>query len=399
MNASRSIASSNARHDPARAQQIARYLANRVLLVAFALATGGIVYTVIAHRPDNEVALVSGLAVLSLSLRAFTEGLHFGGGESRRLAVWSSGIATLSTIATIVLLLIGVRSIWVITPLVLLNLAFVVCSWPRRADRLTDPATKAEISGFIRLAVVGTLSSAGFTQLAVLLAASVNGLAYAGTYAAANTLTAPITMLASALGSVLFPALASAHASGNVDELRARLSRATSQLSTLILFVCIPALILAGPIVNFLWGASFADTAWILLFSVPAVALGAIASPAVSAITSESNRGMAVSAISSVSGAAIGVIVWVCAIPSSQKLRYPRISDRHCHRRNDSLDPCLEKVLNALGSRKPSDHRGAVWLRSNRPCSPANSRTNLGHDRCHHRSACSVVNHSTALSP
>jgi putative peptidoglycan lipid II flippase len=229
--------------------------------------------------------------------------------------MWSASIAALSLAATITLLLIGVRTVWVIVPLVVLNIAFVVSSWPRPAKRLDDRAIKTEIRRFIRLAVVGTLASAGFTQLAILLAASVNGLEYAGTYAAASTLTAPITMLASALGSVLFPALASAHASGHLDELRNRLDRSTSQLTTLVMFVCIPALILAAPVVQLLWGAAFADTAWILLFSVPAVALGAISSPAVSSITSESNRGMAVSAISSVCGAVVGVIVWACTIP------------------------------------------------------------------------------------
>lgn len=322
-NASRSISSSNAREDHVRAGEIARYLANRVLLASLILTIAVVTYTFIFHRPGIDVILVSGLMVVSVSLRAFTEGLHFGGGESQRLAAWSSAIAVLSLLTTTVLLLIGIRSVWVITPLVALNFVFVAFSWPGRTRKLRDRAVRTDISRFIRFAVMGTLASAGFTQLAVLLAASVNGLTYAGTYAASNTLTAPITMLASALGSVLFPALAAAHASGGLAELGSRLHRSTSLLATMILYACIPMLLLAAPIVHLLWGTPFADTAWIMLFSVPAVAVGAIASPAVSAITSESNRGMAISAISSAAGAAVGVIVWLCAIPFVPRLAIP----------------------------------------------------------------------------
>ncbi|MCI2266958.1 lipopolysaccharide biosynthesis protein [Sediminivirga luteola] len=261
--------------------------------------------------------------VLSASGRAFFEGLHFGGGEGARLAKWSIGIAITSTLAVAALLVAGLHSVVVLAPLGVLNLTFVLVSWPRRPRVSVDRKLKRSVWLFVTLAMVGTLASSGFSQATVLVAGWANNMEYVGQYAAALTLTTPLMLVSAALSSVLFPALSAGHVTRSAVEVRARLGEATSLLITVLVGVSAVLIPVAGSLIELLWGRGFEAAKWIILFLIPVATATAVAVPSVTVITSKSNKGMLLSAASSLSGAAVGVVVWMVLIPVNSELAIP----------------------------------------------------------------------------
>ena len=320
---SRFISAAVATRSHEEAQAIARYLALRVGIFSGALAVIAVAVFAFNPRWSPAAGLTLGLMVVAIGGRAFVEGLHFGGGEGQRLAIWSLLVASLSTVATGTLLLAGVRSALVIVPLGILNLTFLALSWPRRASAPVRPELRHQIRRFIVIAVIGTLASAGFAQATILVANVLNGVVYAGEYAAAVTLTTPFALAATALSAVLFPAMAAAHGTADRIAIRTRVENATSLLTTALVGGLLLVLPMTGPLVGIVWGADFPDTVWIMLFLLPATAAGAIAVPSVSAITSSSNRGMAISAGASVAGASAGALTWVLVLPTFPQVGVP----------------------------------------------------------------------------
>ncbi|WP_404435838.1 hypothetical protein LG322_11930 [Microbacterium aerolatum] len=322
--ASKFVAATNARAlDDHNASAIAASLARRVAVVALILAVGvAIVYTVL-HPGDIVLPIVSAIMVIGISMRTLMDGLHFGAGLTLRLSAWSALIALFGTLATALLLVIGVRSAWVITPLAFSNLIFAVVSWPRRSAGRVPAPLRAEIRTFITLGVVGTLASAGFAQATVLVNAAVNGLAFTGKYAGALTLTTPIALISSALAAVLFPALAASFQSADRGAVRARVLTTTRLLATLLVPVLFVFTLLSDTLVSLVWGEGFTETRWIMLFLVPSVICTAIASPSVSALTARSNQGMFLSTVASLIGTVAGIAVWLIFIPISPELAVP----------------------------------------------------------------------------
>ncbi|MBB5642421.1 lipid II flippase MurJ [Cryobacterium roopkundense] len=177
--------------------------------------------------------------------------------------------------------------------------------------------TRRAIDRFMMLGVVGTVSSAGFLQTSILVATAVNGLSYAGEYAAALTLTTPISLIAGATSLALFPAMARDHGRDDLASLKKRTQLATQTLVTLMIAAFGVIGILAGPITLLVWGKGFQEnTDEILMFLLLAVVVGTIAVPSVNLLTTQSNRGMATSAISSLIGFAIGIAVWIALVPT-----------------------------------------------------------------------------------
>lgn len=301
----------------------ASYLARRTLLAASLLGATVALATWLLTTPPLATIIMSGLMVLTIIGRSLLEGLHFGGGEGLRLAWWSSIIAAGSVLGTIVLLLCGVRSAWVLSPLVLSTLAFIALSLPGRSNKKTDRALVRDVRIYTFLAAAGTLASSGFSQAALLVAGMVNGLSYAGQYTAAVTLITPLLLLTTAVSSVIFPALAAAHASADTNKVSQLLTAATDTLLTPVVAAFIFLSIVGDDLVALVWGDGFALTSVILVILLPGVVATAVASPAVSSITSSSNRGMVISVVSSASGAIVGAVIWVLLTPSVPSLSVP----------------------------------------------------------------------------
>lgn len=321
--ASRYLASQRSRGGDSDTAATAAYLARRTVVIAMALAISTAVVIILSSHVPLSTAIVTGLMVLAVTGRGFIEGLHFGGGETTRLAQWSVIVAVLGTVGTLAVVLSGVRSAWVLGPLIVASLIFVTLSWPRRGGRMKDSALKREIRVFMLLATLGTLASNGFSQSAVLVATAVNGLEYAGEYAAAFTLVTPLFLVTTAMGSVLFPALAAAHSSGSTERVRVVLRRATAALITAVTGGFIVLAVASGTLVRVLWGDGFSLSGMIILVLLPGIVASALAVPAVNSITSSSNRGMMVSVVSSGSGALVGILTWLLVVPVYPEIGVP----------------------------------------------------------------------------
>ncbi len=309
--ASRYLASLNAQERPELARAAARFLVHRVALVSLGLAAVGSGVAMLIGMDSPAVAVMIGVMLVAIAGRTFTEGLHFGGGEGARLAKWSVVVAAGSTCVAAILLLVGVRDVWVLAPLAGLNLLFFALSWPRRSGGRLPESLRREIRVFIVLSMLGSLTSTGFAQAAILVAGATQSLGFVGHYAAAMTLTTPIALAASALSAVLFPALAAAHGAAAKDVVAKRLRSTTSLMVSAMIAIYIPAVLVSDLAIGLVWGPGFEESEWIILFLLPAAVAGTLAVPAVSAVTAASNRGMALSATSSAIGALCGVAVWV----------------------------------------------------------------------------------------
>ena len=321
--ASRYLASEGSQATGDGASAVASYLARQTLFITMSLAIITAAVLALSEGYSHVTLFVSALMVIAVSGRAFTEGLHYGSGEGLRLANWSIFVAIGGTGGALCLLLLGVHNAWVLAPLALLNILFSVSSWPKRASKVRSKPLRREIHLFILLSVVGTFASSGFSQAAVLVGRFMNDLSYSGQYAAAFTLVTPIMLIASGLSSVLFPALAASHKSEEIKGIRQNLASLTSAIATVMICVFIPLSALSGLVVSSIWGPEFHLTPIILIILLPAVILSGIVVPSISAITSASNKGMAFSAASSLSGAVLGIITWILLGSSAPQVAVP----------------------------------------------------------------------------
>lgn len=320
---SRNLAVLNAKGQRQEAIALTRYVLNRVLFVSLlASALFGAIAAWQVGAATSTIMLTA-LMIFSVSLRAYTEALHVGIGKTGRLAKAAFAIACLSTVFILILLLLGLRSAWVLLPLILANIVFTLTSWPPPAKASVPKTLRRQITVFVLISLFGTMASTGFQQAGVLLAALHVGEEYTGNLAAAFSLTAPLLILAAALSTVLFPALAVAHETRDKDLLRQRVDLATRMISLTVMGVSIPLIVLAPQIVSFIWGDEFADAVWMMQVLSIGTAATAIAAPSVSFITSESNRGMIVSAVVSVGGALAGVAAWFAMIGSDARTAIP----------------------------------------------------------------------------
>lgn len=318
--ASRFVSAAVAEGAYARATRIASYLARRVLFATACFVSMIFTLTAIFQFFNMWLVVVTGIITIGISFRVFFEGLHFGGGESVRLAQWSIAIGAFGVMGTAALLSFGVRDAWVIVPMAAANMFFVAVSWPTRSAYRLNVTEKRNIREFIWLGTIGTLASAGFTQATTLVAVAVAGIAFAGEYAAGLTLTTPLAIFSVAVSATLFPALSALNVGEDSAKVRSHVIRATSLMVTVMGAATCVFFILSEPIVAFIWGSEFERTSWIVVFLLTSVLSTAVAVPSVTALTSSSNAGMKVSALSSLTGAVVGALTWVVAVPWSAEI-------------------------------------------------------------------------------
>lgn len=320
--ASKYIAATRGAGSPSDAASVAAYL-GRVAAVASVTLT--VVVAVILALTGNEplTTAVTAAMVLGVSSRAFIEGAQFGAQLIERAAAWSTLISVASTLAVAVLLLLGTRDILILVPLALLNLIYAAATWPSMRGPIPEPAQRRRILRFAGLAVLGTVSSTGLLQSSVLVAQAALGDHYTGLYSVAITLSAPISVLVGATSLVLFPMLAASHGAGDAQSV----TRTTDSVSRHLITVMVPALILlvflGRPVIELLWGAAFAEAYVLTPYVAGAMILTAVASAAVSSLTTGDNRGMLISAASAMTGAAVGVGSWFALLPVTPEFAIP----------------------------------------------------------------------------
>jgi len=218
-------------------------------------------------------------------------------------------------VGVLVSLLVGVRGIFVLVPLSFAYLVFAMAGWPWGAKGRPDLVLRHELDGFVALGVLGTVASSGFLQLSTIFVRVAEGAAEAGQYAAALTLATPPSVLAASLSMVLFPAMAESWGRGDHTGFRRQTDQATRVLVVVMVAVFGVLALCSRQIVRLIWGESFSGAANLLLVLLVAVMMTTLSVASVNSITTRSQRGMVISASSSLIGMIMGVCVWLVLLP------------------------------------------------------------------------------------
>lgn len=321
--AAKHVAAARGRDDPVSAAAVASYLLRRALATSAVLGlVGALLWWTLDFGALEGAVLVAGLTV-AYAAYSLARGIQLGAGQVRRAAILDGIGAGLGVVGVALLLLAGVRSMLLLAPVALSYLLYAFLTRPPNTDLELSPGRRREISTFVWLGVIGTLASTGFLQSAVLVARIWGGQEYAGQYAAALALATPLVMLASSVSLSLFPMLAESAARGDLASVKGQTTRASAALIAIMLSVVGPVALACGPIVAVVWGPEFSDATEIVPFLFVAVLLVTVSVPSVNALTSGSNRGMAISASTSLAGLLVGCLAWVVLIPVSPELGVP----------------------------------------------------------------------------
>jgi O-antigen/teichoic acid export membrane protein len=269
------------------------------------------------------IVALTAIFIYLYSFKSFADSLHFGLGKTKRLARLSPSLSLFSVISVLILLGFGVRSIWIILPLIVSNLIFILASQTPTNKMPVPKSMRSQIFSFVIFEAIGTLGSSGFQQLSVLVATIAIGLEYTGNLSVALTLTGPLLLATGALSSVLFPALGVSHHHNDTAALTRRVNLATRSTSVFVVSVSIILIITAPFLIELLWGSSFGDAVILTQVITVVTCVYAVAATSVTYVTSESIRGMRFSAFASMGGAILGLVSWVFLLKDFPELAIP----------------------------------------------------------------------------
>jgi O-antigen/teichoic acid export membrane protein len=172
-------------------------------------------------------------------------------------------------------------------------------------------ARRREMAGFVGLASIGGLASAGLLQLLPLLARWFTTAVEVSYFVAAVTLVAPLYFLPRALGMALFPAMAQAHGAGEVDVVRRHADLSTRALLVLLAPVFAVGILIARELLLLFGGAPYAAGAAVLQVLLVATYLAVIQVAAVNALSSGTRREVRIPVFSAVAGSLLGLVLLI----------------------------------------------------------------------------------------
>lgn len=313
--ASKFMSRARGKQDDLEVHAVAAHLARRTIQAGLFLAAVAVPAWMIIDKGQATEALSVSVLVIGMSGYAFTRGVHFGASQIGRGIRWDMLSTSLGFLGVVICLLLGVRNIAVLIPMAAGQLLYTVACWPWSAHGRPARDLRREMDAFVLLGSMGTIASAGMLQVSMLVTKVSDGTARAGQYAAALALTAPLAIVATSLSLALYPRMAEAYGRGDHGGLRDQTDRATRVLAMLMVG-CFGMLALASrPIVQVIWGSSFAFTATLVPIIAVALMLNTLGVPSVNSLTSRAHRGMImVSAISAV-GLLVAAIAWAALAP------------------------------------------------------------------------------------
>ncbi|EBF6878187.1 hypothetical protein ACL83_23925, partial [Salmonella enterica subsp. enterica serovar Saintpaul] len=195
--AAKFLAQTRGAGDGEQIRAVAAHLARRCLQVTAVLAplASGWWYL---HEPGAGVVDLVSIALLfaGYSGYAFTRGVQYGVGQVRRGTQWDVIASVCGLLGLLVLLWLGVRSLALLIPLAVSYGLYTLACWPHGAGADMPRSLRREIDAFVTLAAVGSIVSAGFLQMAMIVAKSIAPAREAGMFAAAMTLATPASLLA-----------------------------------------------------------------------------------------------------------------------------------------------------------------------------------------------------------
>ena len=308
------IARSRGAGDDALAGRIATHLGRITLLSALVLSVpaGAFAYFFQDRHEWLTSALVM-LLVLAWSGYTFVRGIYFAIGQIGRALIWDALSAAAAISLLVCVLLLGWTEL-LLLPLGLGYLIYALAGWPRRSVGPTLPATlRAEMNGFVRWTVLGSLASTGFLQLTMIIAQGVGTGFEAGMYAAALTLATPASMLARSFSLVLFPSMAQATGRNDLASVRRQTDLATQGIVAVMGALFGALILVSGPLIELAYGSRYANAGQILPILL-AASLFMILNVAASNSLSTGSR-VRIPALLSLVGLAVGLLGMVILIP------------------------------------------------------------------------------------
>ena len=309
--ASKYLARARGAEDHDELLAVATHLRRRSAVLASVLGAAGVAFWVLYDDGTWVEGLWVGLFTVAYSGYSFTRGVQFGSGQVRRATAWDaiSGIGGL--VALVLALVAGLQGAALLLPLVLSYAAYTVAGWPRVGSRRAPlaPALRRELDEVVALGVVGTLSSTGFLQIAMIVANGSGG-GGGGQFAAAMATATPASLLAVSLSLALFPSLAQSWARGDRREFLQQTDGATRGLMVLMVTV-LGSLAICSPLVmTVVWGAGFDAESPILPTLVLAITFTTVAVPSINALVTRSRGHMRITTGASIAGLSTGVLTW-----------------------------------------------------------------------------------------
>ncbi len=311
--ASRYVAHSLGQGDPDAANAIVRHLTLRTTQALLVLTPGALLYAHWTLQVTPWEGASIAILILGLAGYANVRGALYGSGQVMRSTMWDIGTSVLGFAGVLFLLAEGARSAILLLAIGLPYVLYTLANYPYQRNRSRLPRERRrELDGFVLIAVLGTIGSAGMLHLAVLLSQRIGEPREAGTYAAAITLVTPLSIIGTSISLALYPRLARAageRAHGEVT------NRGNRTITSLLIAAYGPCLLLGPGFAKFFWGPDFAGvdiTVAILLFAVLASGMGIVC---VNSLTSRSIRHLRAMTGASFLGMATGVASWFVLVP------------------------------------------------------------------------------------
>lgn len=295
------------RHE--EAQAATGYLARQSVLASLPLAAAAAVIGVTVLDVPLSLAASGAAFVVAYSGYLAARGVQYAVDRVPRAGAWEVASGGVALVLLLVVLVADASSL-LLLPLVVGYGLFAVVLWPRGSWARPRADLRRQMRTFVVLTALTAVASVGFLQLSMVVARIAQPGAEAGYYAVALALATPLSLLAFSLGRALTPAIARALGKGEVRTARWMTDVATRSLVAVVLPVVGFIALASDPIVRLLYGAEFTASADLLPVLVVAVMPTAWAVPAVSRLSSTSNRLAAAVTATSVAGLLVGVVVW-----------------------------------------------------------------------------------------
>ena len=308
--ASKFIARARGKQDFEEGAAVAAHLGKRTLQATALLAASAVPIWMTLDRGSVSGGISVGILVMGYSGYSFTRGVHFGSGQVLRATKWDFLTGALGISGVLISLHFGARGLVLLMPLAGASLLFTIGCWPWSARGRLRPVLRREIDSFVALATVGTVASAGFLQLSMIVARLVGGAGEAGQYAAALSLATPLSIVASSLSLVLYPSMSEAYGRGDDEGVRRQTDQSTRFLAVVMVAVFGSFALSSRLLVSVIWGEPFAAAGTVLPVLLMAVLATTLAVPSVNSLTSRSQDGMLVATSASILGLLVGATTW-----------------------------------------------------------------------------------------
>lgn len=313
--ASKFIARARGKQDFEEAAAVAAHLGKRTLQATAVLAVLAVPAWMILYGGRASGGIWVGILVMGYSGYSFTRGVHFGSAQVLRATKWDFLTGTLGILGVLVSLRLGARGLALLMPLAGASLLFTVACWPWGARGRLRSVLRREIDNFVALATLGTVASAGFLQLSMIVARLVAGAGEAGQYAAALSLATPLSIVASSLSLVLYPSMSEAYGRGDHEGVRRQTDQSTRLLAVVMVGVFGSFALSSRLLIALIWGERFAKAGSLLPVLLIAVLATTLAVPSVNSLTSRAHDGMLVATSASILGLVVGATTWWLLAP------------------------------------------------------------------------------------